>query len=112
MLTSLTTGTPIIYDGNKVVHVTEALAVAFVEGDRLVVVQSTGDLLHIPRSAFEQASKAVDAAYDAFHAMGNVTDAQVSMFYEAFADRLEDPTAFAGISEANMSLTRDPRAIL
>ena len=101
MLTSLTPGTPIIYDGNKVVYVSETLAADFVEGDRIVVVQSTGDILHIPLGAFQQATIAVDAAYDAFQAMGNVTDQQVSAFYEAFADRLEDSDSFAAISEAN-----------
>ena len=47
-LTNLTAGMPIVYDGDKVTHVPAEIAESFVEGDRLVVVQATGDLLHVP----------------------------------------------------------------
>ena len=47
-LERLTAGMPIVYGGNRVSVVPEDLARRFVPGDRLVVVQTTGDLLHIP----------------------------------------------------------------
>ncbi len=101
MLTSLTAGTSLIYDGNKVATVSEDLAAAFQTGDRLIVVQDSGALLHIPSAAFAQAKTAVDLAYSAFLGMGSVTDDQISTFYEAFANKLEDDAAFAHIAAAN-----------
>ncbi len=100
-LTSLEPGMPIIYDGNRVVHVSDELAAAFEPGDRLIVVQATGDLLHIPRSEHETAEGAVGAAASAFARMGMVSDQQISYFYEAFARRLEDDATFGPIAEAN-----------
>jgi len=92
---------PVIYGGDRVSHVSVELADAFRPGDRLIVVQSTGDLLHIPATVHEIAIAAVDAAIDAFAAMGRVRDDQISSFYEEFARRLEDDDAFAGIAAAN-----------
>ena len=47
-LTQLTAGMPIPFGGDRVTHVSEALAAAFRAGDRLIVVQESGDLLHVP----------------------------------------------------------------
>jgi len=92
---------PIVYGGDKVTHVDEALAAAFVPGDKLIVVQSSGDLLHIERADWDTARKAVDGAAAAFEQMGAVGDDQISLFYEAFAARLEDDATFAPIAAAN-----------
>ena len=100
-LTSLEVGMPIVYAGNRLAHVSQDLAAAFEPGDRLVVVQTTGNLLHIPRVEQEVATRAVDAAVDAFSRMGATTDEQISAFYEAFAARLEDDATFAPIAAAN-----------
>ena len=100
-LTSLTAGMPILYGGDKVTHVSDELADAFVDGDRLIVVQDTGALLHIPADVWGIASDGVGAASTAFGAMGTVTDEQITAFYEAFARRLEDDTTFGPIAEAN-----------
>ncbi len=70
-LTGLTPGMPIVYGGNRVVTVGEDLAAAFRPGDRLVVVQDSGDLLHIPGAEWERAGEAVDAAVAAFTRMGS-----------------------------------------
>ena len=48
-LDKLIPGMPIVYGGDKVKHVDEALAAAFAAGDKLIVVQSSGELLHIER---------------------------------------------------------------
>ena len=100
-LISIEAGTPVVFGGNRVTQVPAELAEAFRPGDRLVVVQDTGDLLHIPQVEHETASGAVGAAVKAFSQMGTVSDDQISAFYEAFASRLESDSSFAPIAAAN-----------
>ena len=100
-LTSLTPGMPIPWGGDRITHVSDELAAAFTAGDRLVVVQDTGDLLHIPEAAWKTAAAAVEAATAAFAELRSVDDASISAFYLAFADRLEDDAMFAPIAAAN-----------
>jgi glutamate-5-semialdehyde dehydrogenase len=66
-----------------------------------VVVQDTGDLLHVPAPEWDVAADAVGRAAAAFARMGTIPDERISAFYEAFAARLEDDTSFAPIAEAN-----------
>ncbi len=47
-LERLEPGQPIVFGGDRVTPVPAELAAAFRPGDRLVVVQETGDLLHVP----------------------------------------------------------------
>ncbi len=100
-LTRLTPGMAIPFGGDRVTVVSEELASVFAPGDRLVVVQSTGDILHIPSSDWGIAARAVSRAHRAFSGMGEVTDQQITAFYEAFARLLADDAAFAPIAEAN-----------
>jgi glutamate-5-semialdehyde dehydrogenase len=100
-LTHLVAGQPVVYGGDRVTHVPSALADAFGAGDRLVVVHETGDLLHIPRAEHDIASAAVAAAVDAFAELVDVTDAQITEFFDAFGARLADDELFAPIAEAN-----------
>ncbi len=100
-LTKLTAGMPIVWGGDRVTTVPAELAEAFAEGDRLVVVQDTGDLLHVPADVAAIASRAVDRAVAAFGALGAVGDDAITAFYEAFASRLEDDATFAPIAAAN-----------
>lgn len=102
-LTRLTPGMAIPYGGNRVTLVTDELAAAFGPGDRLIVVQSTGDLLRIPAAEWEVAAGAVERAHRAFSALGAASDQQIADFYEAFARRLYDDAAFAPIAEANQA---------
>jgi glutamate-5-semialdehyde dehydrogenase len=108
-LTRLEAGMPIVYGGNRVVHVDEELARAFQEGDRLVVDQDTGALLHIPGAEWEQARAAIDAAYEAFATMGSVTEDQLATFFNVFADHLKDDATFAPVAEANSADVEDAR---
>jgi glutamate-5-semialdehyde dehydrogenase len=71
-------------------HVSAELADRFRPGDRLVVVQETGALLHVPA-----------AQHAAFQAMGTVSDDQITAFFEAFAARLANEDAWAAIAAAN-----------
>ena len=100
-LHSLTAGMQIPYGGDKLATVSAELAAAFRSGDRLVVVQDSGALLHIPEKEWKIASEAVTAAVEAFSKLGTVTDDQITDFYERFAARLESDTHFAPISDAN-----------
>lgn len=109
-LESLTAGMPIPFGGDRITRVPSALAESFRPGDRLVVVQQTGDLLHIPAADAEVAGAAVGAASAAFARMGQVSDEQVSAFYEAFAARLADDDSFAPIAAANDEDVADARS--
>lgn len=100
-LTSLPAGMPLLVGGDRVVHVSDELAAAWRPGDRLLVLDDSGDVLHVPAAEQDVARAAVDRAVDAFAAMGTVTDEQVDAFYEAFARRLEDDATFAPVADAN-----------
>lgn len=102
-LTELTSGMPIVYGGNQVTTVPSELAEAFAPGDRLIVVQTTGDLLHVPEAVWDVSTGAVHRASEAFGAMGAVSDAAISAFFEAFADRLANAETFAPIATANQA---------
>lgn len=92
---------PIVFGGDRVTYVPAELAERFQPGDRLVVVQKTGQLLHIPEAEQAVASDAVGRAYRAFEAMGAVTDEQITRFYEEFAARLEAEEVWGDIARAN-----------
>jgi glutamate-5-semialdehyde dehydrogenase len=100
-LTSLESGQPIVFGGNRIARVSATLAAAFKPGDRLVVVEDTGDLLHVPEHEWTIATGAVGRAHRAFLALGSVDDAAISDFYDRFAARLEDDDVFAVIAAAN-----------
>lgn len=89
------------WGGNRVSHVSDELAAEFKAGDSLIVLQHSGELVHIDAEAGSTATEAVDAAVEAFAAMGSVSDSQITHFYEGFASALGDDTSFAPIAEAN-----------
>ncbi|MGV3721267.1 MAG: aldehyde dehydrogenase family protein [Actinomycetota bacterium] len=100
-LTQLTAGQPIPFGGNRVVLVPAEIAERFAQGDQLIVVQKTGQLLHIPAAEQAVAADAVGRARAAFDEMGAVSDEQVTRFYEEFAARLEADGPWAAIAAAN-----------
>ncbi len=100
-LTELVAGMPIVHAGNRVSRVSAELAAAFQPGDRLVVVQSTGDLLHVPAADHALAAAAVTDARAAFDVLGARDDTQITAFFAGFADRLADDTVFETIARAN-----------
>jgi glutamate-5-semialdehyde dehydrogenase len=110
LLEHLSPGMPIPFGGNRVAFVSEELADAFRPGDRLIVMQDTGALLHVPEPVATKAAGAVGRAHEAFQAMGGVSDAQVTRFFEAFAARLEDEAAWAAIVQANAEDVAGARA--
>lgn len=100
-LQQITAGMPLLVGGDRVTTVPAAVAEAFRPGDALLVTPDTGEVLHVPAAERTAARTAVDAAVEAFAAMGTVTDDQVDAFYTAFADALADDDAFAPIAAAN-----------
>ena len=100
-LTTLVEGAAIPWGGTKVAHVSAELASAFAPGDSLIVVQDSGELIHVPAEARLQAANAVSTAVDAFSAMGAVSDEQVTDFFVRFAEALADDATFAPIAQAN-----------
>lgn len=109
-LDALAPGQAIPFAGDRVAFVTPELAAAFRPGDRLVVVQDTGDLLHIPEVEARAAGGAVGRAAGAFARMGDVSDAAITAFFEAFARRLEDDAVWAMIAAANVADVEAARA--
>jgi glutamate-5-semialdehyde dehydrogenase len=102
-LTQLAEGQVLVYGGDRITVVPSDLARAFTAGDRLVIVQETGDLLHIPKSEHELVSAAVARAVDAFAALGDCTDDQITEFFERFAAAIDDDTMFAAVLDANQA---------
>lgn len=100
-LQALTAGMVIPYGGNEYTTVSAELASVFQPGDRLIVVQDTGDLLHIPATVWDIAAAAVERASSAFAQLGALPDQAVTDFYKAFAQRLADDETFAAIADAN-----------
>ena len=101
VLEKLTPGMAIPFGGNRLAIVPEDLASRFKAGDRLIVVDRTGELLHVPGEVQAVASQAVGRAHTAFQRMGEVSDAAISTFFAAFAERLADETAWSAIAAAN-----------
>ena len=108
-LDRLTPGMPIPFAGNRVTTVSAGLAARFVAGDSLLVLQDSGDLLHIPQAVGEIAGTAVGRAYDALQAMGRVTDADITQFFGAFANALQSDTVWTLIAAANAADVEDAR---
>lgn len=100
-LERLQAGQQVLFGGNRIATVDDALAAAFAPGDRLVVVQTTGDLLHIPAAEYERVADDVDRAASAFAELGQVGDDAISAFFDGFAARLADDSTFAPIAAAN-----------
>lgn len=100
-LNALTPGMAIVFGGNRVTHVSDELAAAFGPGDRLVVVQTTGDLLHVPAADQAVVDAAVSSARGAFLQLNDARDDQITAFYDHFAARLQDDDSFAPIATAN-----------
>ena len=100
-LTELTEGQRLVYGGDRVSVVPAELADAFSAGDRLVIVQDTGDLLHIPSAEHQLVTVAVTEAVDAFGALAACGDDQITEFFERFAAAIDDDASFSGVLDAN-----------
>jgi glutamate-5-semialdehyde dehydrogenase len=101
VLERLTPGMAIPFGGNRLAVVPDELAARFQAGDRLIVVDRTGELLHVPAEVQKIAAGAVGRAHAAFQRMGEMSDGSITAFFKAFAGRLGDEAAWARIAAAN-----------
>ncbi len=102
--TQVPEGTPVLV-GTKTVPMP-----SLAPGDTLLPVAATGELLLIPQAARQAAVEAVDDALDAFAVVSRADPAQISTFFQVFADRLADDNVWAEISEANAADVTRARA--
>jgi glutamate-5-semialdehyde dehydrogenase len=109
-LLELTPGMKLLLGGNRTVSVSEQLAAQFRPGDSLSVIEKTEQVLHIPAGEREVAEGAVSRAAAAFAKMGEVTDEQISRFFELFAGHLADESTWSKILQANARDVSDARA--
>ena len=109
-LEALTAGMKLLVGGQHVVTVSAELAERFEAGDSLGVVERSGELLHIPAAEQRVAQAAVDRAARAFAQMSRITDAQVSKFYQEFANRLAEDAVWSKIAAVNEQDVRDAKA--
>lgn len=94
-LRDVATGTPIVV-GDRVVPMPP-----LEEGDTVVAVARTGDLLVIGETARRAATDAVEEAHAAFPTMAHCEPWAVDAFFEDFAQRLDDDTVWGAIAAAN-----------
>ena len=108
-LSSLAAGQLIPYGGDKFVEVGAELAEAFVDGDRLVVVQETGELIRIEASVARVVDAAVSTAVSGFERLATTPPEVVDGFYAEFARLLSDDEIFEAIRSANAVDVDDAR---
>src|SRR3954469_13531951 len=101
VLETVPRGTRLLYGGNRLTTVPDDVADAFRPGGALVVVQATGDVLHIPGEVAGAVDGAVRRAREAFAALTVLDDARIERFYEAFAAALADDAVWGRIGAAN-----------
>ncbi len=108
-LTSLVAGQMIPFGGDRYVEVSGELASSFVDGDRLVVVQGSGDLIRIEASVARLVDQAVSQAVTGFERLASTPLAVVDDFYGAFARLLSDDEVFERIRSENATDVDDAR---
>ncbi len=99
-LHSLTEGMQIPM-GTRFITVGSELASAFTAGDELIVLPSTGDVLHLPQRERDIASHAVGQSEAAFRALQHCSDEQITEFFREFANLLENDSVFEPILQSN-----------
>lgn len=100
-LDGLQSGQVIPFGGDQVVLVDDELAAAFRPGDRLVVVQSTGALLRIPKAEYQLVDAAVSAAHAQLGALRSCDAEALERFFLRCADLLESEPVLGSIRQAN-----------
>ncbi len=100
-LSRLVAGQEIPFGGDRVVRVDADLAERFAPGDRLVVVQASGALLHIPAAVHSLVDDAITGAVNGFAALAECSDESISAFFDLFAAALADDEVFSTVVAAN-----------
>lgn len=87
--------------GNSLVMVGEQLASTFIEGDRLIGIAESGEILHLPQSEILLVDESVKRSRLAFDEFQLVEDEAVTSFFTSFAEKMNDELVISHILEAN-----------
>ena len=93
--------------GRTFVQVSHELASTMQPGDQLLAVATTSQLCRIPANVAVLVSDAVDVAQRSFAELSQVSDEQITSFFETAAQLLSDYEVFSRILAANASDVSD-----
>ena len=96
--------------GDGVVVIGEELARTFVEGDRIIGIAETAEILHLPRADVLLVDEVVTRSPRAFEALQTVSEEAISSFFATFAELLSDAQTIALIRAANDIDVREAKA--
>lgn len=100
-LASLPRGTKLLFGGDKLIAVPDAIADRFAPGDSVVIAEATHEVLLIPAAERRIANDQVSRALEAFESVRSASDESIALFFETFARRLQDDPTWLAIEEAN-----------
>lgn len=87
--------------GTQMITVDTEFASGIEDGDRVIGIASTGELLRLPSSEVNLVANVVSAASQAFVELRDCGDEAISGFYDRFAKLLADPSVVSEITLAN-----------
>ena len=93
--------------GRTFVQVSHELAATMQPGDQLLAVATTSQLCRIPANVAVLVSDAVEVAQRSFAELSQVSDEQITSFFETAAQLLSDDEVFSRILAANASDVSD-----
>ena len=93
--------------GRTFVQVSHELAATIQPGDQLLAVATTGQLCRIPANVAVLVSDAVQVAQRSFAELSQVSDDQITSFFETASQLLSDDEVFSRILTANASDVSD-----
>jgi glutamate-5-semialdehyde dehydrogenase len=102
-ITALTPGLGLLYAGNRLAYPSPEVRAAFRPGDRLLVIERDGAVLHVPADQHDLVNEAVTHAQASFEALRAVADEQVDTFFTLLAARLADDDIWQLIDHANQA---------
>ena len=100
-LTTLPRGTQLLFGGDQLITVPDAIADRFQPGDSVVIAEATLEVLLIPKAERQLATDQVTRALDAFSVVRSASDASIARFFELFAARLADDAIWRAIEDVN-----------
>ena len=100
-LTSLQPGMQLVYNGNCIFTVDQALADQFSSGDRIMFVSGFDEPIIIPAFATELVAEKIKLSKAAFFELGSVSDDQINHFYDAFSTNLANDEIWGKIKAVN-----------
>ena len=93
--------------GRTFVQVSQEMAASMQPGDQMLAVSTTGQLCRIPAHVAVQVAEAVETAQRSFAELSQVSDEQITSFFESAAQLLSDDEVFSRIVAANASDVSD-----